>query len=118
MNCKPKNFYGNEGVISLTRWFERMELVFHISFCPIDCKVRFLVCKFLDVALTWWKDQAIAMGVFTANTMNWEELKAFLIEEYCPWDKMQNIEHELWNLTMKGSEIVAYTYRFNDLAFL
>ena len=31
---------------------------------------------------------------------------------------MQALEQELWNLTMKGSEVAAYTSRFNDLASL
>lgn len=56
------------------------------------------------------------MGVTTANSMNWEELKALLIEEYCPRDMMYNIEHELWKLTKKGSEINTYISRFNELS--
>lgn len=56
------------------------------------------------------------MGVATANSMNWEELKALLIEEYCPRDMMYNIEHELWNLTKKGSEINTYIAIFNKLS--
>ena len=31
---------------------------------------------------------------------------------------MQKLEHELWNLKMKGSDIAAYTSRFDDLALL
>ena len=31
---------------------------------------------------------------------------------------MQNLEHELWNLKMKGSDIASYTARFCDLALL
>ena len=32
--------------------------------------------------------------------------------------EIQNLEHELWNLTMQGSEITPYTTRFNDLETL
>ena len=39
MNCRPKIFHGNEGVVNLTRWIEKTESVFQISFCPDDCKV-------------------------------------------------------------------------------
>lgn len=28
MNYKPKSFHGNEGVVGLTRWIEKMEFVF------------------------------------------------------------------------------------------
>nr|GEV49949.1 putative reverse transcriptase domain-containing protein [Tanacetum cinerariifolium] len=31
MKCQPLNFRGIEGVVGLSRWFEKMESVFHIS---------------------------------------------------------------------------------------
>ncbi|GKG02723.1 hypothetical protein Tco_0310359 [Tanacetum coccineum] len=34
VKCQPLNFKGNKGVVSLTRWFEKMETVFYISNCP------------------------------------------------------------------------------------
>nr|GEX41086.1 reverse transcriptase domain-containing protein [Tanacetum cinerariifolium]GEX41582.1 reverse transcriptase domain-containing protein [Tanacetum cinerariifolium] len=35
MKCQPLNFKGTEGVVSLTRWIEKMESVFQISGCAI-----------------------------------------------------------------------------------
>ncbi|GJU76939.1 hypothetical protein Tco_1274009 [Tanacetum coccineum] len=34
LKCQPLSFNGTEGVVGLTRWFEKMEMVFHISNCP------------------------------------------------------------------------------------
>ncbi|GJS68536.1 hypothetical protein Tco_0683101 [Tanacetum coccineum] len=34
LKCKPLDFKGTEGVVELTRWFEKMESVFSISNCP------------------------------------------------------------------------------------
>ncbi|GKG00170.1 hypothetical protein Tco_0301860, partial [Tanacetum coccineum] len=34
LNCQMLNFKGTKGVVGLTRWFEKMEIVFHISNCP------------------------------------------------------------------------------------
>ncbi|GJZ26241.1 putative reverse transcriptase domain-containing protein [Tanacetum coccineum] len=34
LKCQPLSFNGTEGVFGLTRWFEKMETVFHISNCP------------------------------------------------------------------------------------
>ncbi|GKE47971.1 hypothetical protein Tco_1479229 [Tanacetum coccineum] len=34
LKCEPLIFKGTEGVVVLTRWFEKMEIVFHISNCP------------------------------------------------------------------------------------
>ncbi|GKE29753.1 hypothetical protein Tco_1445137, partial [Tanacetum coccineum] len=33
LKCQPLRFNGTEGVVGLTRWFEKMEMVFHISNC-------------------------------------------------------------------------------------
>ena len=41
-----------------------------------------------------------------------------MIEEHCPRGKVQKLGQELWSLTMKGSDIVTYTARFNDLVAL
>ncbi|XP_052622709.1 uncharacterized protein LOC128127997 [Lactuca sativa] len=118
MNCRPKIFHGNEGVVNLTRLIEKTESVFQISFCPDDCKVRFAACTFADATLTWWNSHVNTMGIDTANSMKWEELKMMLVEEYCPREEIHKLEQELWTLTMKGSKIKAYTARFNDLAVM
>nr|GEV84446.1 putative reverse transcriptase domain-containing protein [Tanacetum cinerariifolium] len=36
MKCHPLNFKGNEGVVGLTRWIEKIEFVFNISCCVIE----------------------------------------------------------------------------------
>ncbi|GJT88210.1 putative reverse transcriptase domain-containing protein [Tanacetum coccineum] len=36
LNCKPLTFKGIEGVVVLSQWFEKMELVFHISNCAVE----------------------------------------------------------------------------------
>nr|GEW21106.1 reverse transcriptase domain-containing protein [Tanacetum cinerariifolium] len=40
MKCQPLNFKGMKGVVRLTRWFEKMEIVFHISNCPEKYQVK------------------------------------------------------------------------------
>ena len=117
-NCKPHNFAGNGGVIKLTRWFEKTESVFQISNCTTDCYVKFAACPFMHSTLSWWNSHVQTLGIAEANRMTWEELKEKMIEEYCPRTELQNLEQEIWNLTMKGSDIKAYTDRFNELATL
>ncbi|GJU95718.1 hypothetical protein Tco_1320474 [Tanacetum coccineum] len=34
VKCQPLNFKGTKGVVGLTRWFEKMETIFHISNYP------------------------------------------------------------------------------------
>lgn len=50
--------------------------------------------------------------------MSWENMKALLIEEYCPRDEVQALEHELWNLKLQGYDVKGYTTRFKDMGIL
>ncbi|KAL7583712.1 hypothetical protein Lser_V15G44670 [Lactuca serriola] len=116
MNAKPSFFNGTGGVISLSRWFERIESIFEICACDESDKVKFAACTFLDKA--WWNGQVKSLTLPVANAMGWEAMKELLLAKYCPRGEMQKLEHELWNLKMKGSDIAAYTSRFDDLALL
>ncbi|GKC11579.1 putative reverse transcriptase domain-containing protein, partial [Tanacetum coccineum] len=41
-----------------------------------------------------------------------------ITEVYCPRNKVQKIETELWNLVVKGNDLTAYTRRFQELVLL
>lgn len=41
MNWKSKPFYGNNEVVGMTRWIEKLDSVFEISFCTEDFNVKF-----------------------------------------------------------------------------
>ncbi|GKD01523.1 reverse transcriptase domain-containing protein, partial [Tanacetum coccineum] len=41
-----------------------------------------------------------------------------MTEVYCPRNKIQKLENELWNLTVKGTDVAGYTQRFQELALL
>ncbi|GJT87947.1 hypothetical protein Tco_1069664 [Tanacetum coccineum] len=47
LKCKPLDFKGTEGVVGLTRWFEKMESVFSISNCTAASQVKFATCTLL-----------------------------------------------------------------------
>ncbi|GJT37864.1 hypothetical protein Tco_0937729 [Tanacetum coccineum] len=53
LKCKHFDFKGTEGVVRLTRWFEKMESVFSISNCTRHLSVK-LHLHLQDDALTWW----------------------------------------------------------------
>ncbi|GJT23968.1 hypothetical protein Tco_0893905 [Tanacetum coccineum] len=69
MKCQPLNFKGNEGVVGLTRWIEKMESVFNISGCAIENQVKFATCTLLGAALTWWNyiELTLICTKFVAN---------------------------------------------------
>ncbi|GKD22597.1 hypothetical protein Tco_1224300, partial [Tanacetum coccineum] len=66
LKCKPHNFSGTEGVVGLTRWFEKMETVFNISNCPPKYQVKYATCTLQDSALTWWNSHKRTIGVEAA----------------------------------------------------
>nr|GFC30878.1 reverse transcriptase domain-containing protein [Tanacetum cinerariifolium] len=97
----PLYFKGTEGVVKLTQWFERMEMVFRISKCLAENQVKFATCTLLAGALTWWNSHVRIVGTDAAYVMTWIELKKKMEDKYCPRNKMKKIETELWNLEVQ-----------------
>ncbi|GJT45640.1 putative reverse transcriptase domain-containing protein, partial [Tanacetum coccineum] len=118
VKCQPLNFKGTEGVVGLTRWFEKMETVFHISNCPERYQVKYATCTLLNSALTWWNAHKRTIGADAAFAMSWRELMKLMTEVYCPRNEIQKMESELWNLTVKNNDLAAYTQRFQELTMM
>nr|GEW69501.1 putative reverse transcriptase domain-containing protein [Tanacetum cinerariifolium] len=90
LKCKTPTFSGTKGVVGLTRWFEKMEIVFNIK----------------------------KIGVDAAYAVKWAGLIKLMTEVYCPRNKVQKVETELQNLTVKGNDLPSYTKRFQELILL
>ncbi|GKF09409.1 putative reverse transcriptase domain-containing protein [Tanacetum coccineum] len=112
LKCKPYNFSGTEGIVGLTRWFEKMETVFNISNCPSKYQVKYATCTLQDSALTWWNSHKRTIGVDAAHSMKWAGLMKLMTKVYYPRNEIQKMEIELRNLTVKGNDLIAYTQRF------
>ncbi|GJW32134.1 putative reverse transcriptase domain-containing protein [Tanacetum coccineum] len=65
----------------------------------------------VDTALTWWNSHKRTIGVEAAYAMNWVELMKLMTKVYCLRNEIQKMETELWNLTVKGNDLTAYTQR-------
>ncbi|GJS01126.1 reverse transcriptase domain-containing protein [Tanacetum coccineum] len=109
MKCQPLNFKGTKGVVGLIRWFEKMETVSHISNCLEKYQVKYATCTLLNSALTWWNSHKRTVRTDDAFAMSWRELMKLMAEVYCPRNEIQKMESELWNLTVKNNDLVAYT---------
>nr|GEY16405.1 reverse transcriptase domain-containing protein [Tanacetum cinerariifolium] len=118
MKCQPLNFKGMKGVFGLTRWFERMERVFHISNCLEKYQVKYATYTLLNSALTWWNSHKQTIRIDVAFSMSWKELMKLMAKVYCPRNKVQRMESELWNLTVKNNDLAVYTQRFQELTML
>ncbi|GKC52392.1 putative reverse transcriptase domain-containing protein, partial [Tanacetum coccineum] len=117
MNCQPLNFKGNEGVVSLIWWIEKMESVFNISGCAIENQVKFTTCTLLGVALTWWNGQIRSLGP-DAYSMTGEVLKKKMTNKYYPQGEINKLEIKLWNLKVKGNDVPTYSERFQELTLI
>ncbi|GKE22065.1 putative reverse transcriptase domain-containing protein, partial [Tanacetum coccineum] len=53
-----------------------------------------------------------------AYAMTWTNLRKKIIDKYCPRNEMKKLEVELWNLKVKGTDVIGYNQRFQELALL
>ncbi|GJZ30352.1 hypothetical protein Tco_0575399 [Tanacetum coccineum] len=118
MKCQPLNFKGTEGVVELTQWFEKMETVFRISNCSVENQIKFSTCTLLGSALTWWNSHVRTVGHDVAYAMTWTDLKKKMTDKYCPRSEIKKLEVEMWNLKVKGTDVIGYNQRFQELALL
>ncbi|GJU78115.1 putative reverse transcriptase domain-containing protein [Tanacetum coccineum] len=118
LNCHPLKFKGTEGVVVLAQWFEKIELVFHISNCAVENQVKFATCTFIGNALTWWNSHMKAITQYVSYAMDSKTLKKMTTVKYCPRGEIKKLEIELWNLKMKGTNITSYTLRFQEPALM
>ncbi|GJR64569.1 reverse transcriptase domain-containing protein [Tanacetum coccineum] len=113
-----ENFHGTEGVVGLTRWFEKLEYQFGISNVAEGDIVKFASSTLLDGALTWWNVYAHSVTLDTAHATPWSDFKAMFIWKYCPRNEIKQMENELWNLKVKGTDLTAYNQCFQELILL
>ncbi|GKC77805.1 putative reverse transcriptase domain-containing protein, partial [Tanacetum coccineum] len=118
LKCQPMNFKGTEGVVGLTQWVEKMESVFLISNCAITSQVKYASCTLQGCALTWWNSQVRAVGQDVAFAMPWTALKRMITDKYCPRGEIKKLESEYWNLRVRGTDLLTYNQRFQELALM
>nr|GEX37293.1 hypothetical protein [Tanacetum cinerariifolium] len=118
LKCQPLNFKGTEGVVGLTQWFKKMESVFHISNCTVACQIKFSTCTLLGSALTWWNSYVKTVRHDSAYGMPWKTLMKMLTNKYCPRSEIKKLEIEIWNLKVKGTDVVSYSQRFQKLGLM
>ncbi|GKB00047.1 reverse transcriptase domain-containing protein [Tanacetum coccineum] len=103
-----ENFRGTEGAVGLTRWFEKLESQFRIINIAEGDRVKFSSSTLLDGALTWWNVYVRSVTLDTAHATPWSDFKAMFIRKYCPRNEIKQMENDLWNLKVKGTNLTAY----------
>ncbi|GJY94253.1 putative reverse transcriptase domain-containing protein [Tanacetum coccineum] len=69
-------------VVGLTRWFEKMETVFHISNCPQEYQVKYVSRTLQNGALTWWNSHKRTIRTDAAYAMTWKELMKLMTKVF------------------------------------
>ncbi|GJX20981.1 reverse transcriptase domain-containing protein [Tanacetum coccineum] len=54
----------------------------------------------------------------TAYGMPWKTLRKMMTGKYCPRSEIKKIEMEIWNLKVKGTDVLSYNQRFQELALM
>ncbi|GKB41252.1 putative reverse transcriptase domain-containing protein [Tanacetum coccineum] len=106
LKCQPLSFKGTEGVVGLTQWFEKIESVHSIGNCIVACQVKFATCTLQGNALTWWNSHVKTTTPEAAHAMPWRTLKKMMTDKYCPRGEIKKLEFEMWNLKVKGTDVV------------
>ncbi|GJV15933.1 putative reverse transcriptase domain-containing protein [Tanacetum coccineum] len=97
---------------------KKMETVFRISNYSVENQIKFSTCTLLGNALTWWNSHVKTVGNDIAYAMTWTELKKKITDKYCPRTKIKKLEVELWELKVKGTDVIGYNQRFQELVLL
>ncbi|GJR81760.1 reverse transcriptase domain-containing protein [Tanacetum coccineum] len=58
------------------------------------------------------------VGHDAAYGMPWKTLMKMLTDKYCPRSEIKMLEIEIWNLKVKGTDVVSYTQHFQELALM
>ncbi|GJS44875.1 reverse transcriptase domain-containing protein [Tanacetum coccineum] len=114
MKCKPLYFKGTEGVIELTQWFERMEIVFRIRNCAMEKQIKFATCSLLGSSLTWWNSHVRTVGHAVVYVMTWTNLKKKMTDKYCPRGEIKKLEVEMMFLE-ESDKIEKYVGGLSDM---
>nr|GEX06041.1 putative reverse transcriptase domain-containing protein [Tanacetum cinerariifolium] len=75
-------------------------------------------CTLQGNALTWWNSHVKTTTPEAAHAMPWRILKKMMTDKYCPRGKIKKLESKMWNLKVKGTNVEAYSQRFQELALM
>ncbi|GJT19094.1 reverse transcriptase domain-containing protein [Tanacetum coccineum] len=92
--------------------------MFCISNCSVENQIKFSTCTLLGNALTWWNSHVRTVGNGIAYAMTWIELKKKMTDKYYLRTEIKKLEVELWDLKVKGTNMIRYNQRFQELALL
>ncbi|GKG14001.1 reverse transcriptase domain-containing protein, partial [Tanacetum coccineum] len=95
-----------------------MEIMFRINNYTVENQIKFFTCALLGSALTWWNSHVRTVGYDVAYAMTWTNLKKMMTDKYCPRGEIKKLEVKMWNLKVKGTDVIGYNHHFQELALM
>ncbi|GJY61322.1 putative reverse transcriptase domain-containing protein [Tanacetum coccineum] len=86
--------------------------------CSMENQVQFSTCTLLENALTWWNSHVRTVSNDIAYAMTWTKMKKKITDKYCPRIEIKKLKVKLWELKVKGTDVIGYNQRFQELALL
>ncbi|GKB32103.1 putative reverse transcriptase domain-containing protein [Tanacetum coccineum] len=68
--------------------------------------------------LLWFERMETGLLVNVAHAMTWTNLKKKMTDKYCPRGEIKKLEVGIWNLKVKGTDVVSYNQHFQELALM
>nr|GEZ09308.1 reverse transcriptase domain-containing protein [Tanacetum cinerariifolium] len=118
---RVRNGYGSNGSgprLAQAVLVQKIESVFNINNCTAACQVKYAACTLQGVALTWWNSHVKTVTVEVAQALPWKTLKKMMTDKYCPRGKIKKLKTEMWELKTKGTDVIGYNRRFQELALM
>ncbi|GJU32376.1 putative reverse transcriptase domain-containing protein [Tanacetum coccineum] len=96
LKCQPLIFKGTKGVVGLTRWFEKMEIVFHISNCQQKYQVKYALCTLQNSALNSWNSHKRIVGADAAYAILQDAIRIanYLMDQKLKGYAAKNVENK------------------------
>ncbi|KAJ0571509.1 putative transcription factor interactor and regulator CCHC(Zn) family [Helianthus annuus] len=116
--CGPKEFTSKDGPTAMFQWFDSIEVTLRQSGCPKNLRTLNATGVFQSRALDWWTAKRNKRGNDATYELMWEELKAIMMDEFCPPHERQKLEDEFWHFKQKDGENAALTARFKQLSII
>ncbi|GJU67883.1 putative reverse transcriptase domain-containing protein [Tanacetum coccineum] len=70
------------------------------------------------VGLTQWLEKMESVFHISNCTVACQTLKKMMTDKYCPRGKIKRLETEMWNLKVKGTNVMSYNQRFQELVLM
>nr|GEU92101.1 putative reverse transcriptase domain-containing protein [Tanacetum cinerariifolium] len=88
------------------------------DFLKFACQIKFATCTLQGIALTWWNSHVKTVTHEVAYVMIWKTFKKMMNDKYRPISEIKKLEIKMWNLKVKGTDVVSYNQRFQELSFM